>query len=339
MSEGIAALPAPAMDQMAGGGIVAFAEGDLVNEEEDLKYQNMIQRQREAAGITGPANTGYKEFMASQVAGLPAMKEQAKGQMMMDYFSNLGTQPGGALFAGLKAAKEVGPQFKATADKVRKAEMDLMKGQADLEQADRLEKLGLVDKANALRDKYDDRAAAYKRTMDAANVQARASMASANRATDLDRDAEAYFNLLVGEGMDAKDPKTRALARQKAREGANPYAQGKLDLQAEAAITKREEAELAPLRTRLTLADEKDKPGILAEIEAAKQKIRADITKVATPSGTGAPAPAVPSAQKAPDISTVTGAPKGSTIGAFVQGKGFEVKDKGGNLIGYAQGK
>jgi hypothetical protein len=298
MSEGIAALPAPAMDQMASGGIVAFAEGDLVNEEEDLKYQNMIQRQREAAGITGPANTKFKEFMAAEVGALPGMKEQAKGQMMMDYFSNFGTQPGGALFAGLKAAKEVGPQFKATADKVRKAEMDLMKGQADLEQADRLEKLGLVDKANALRDKYDDRAAAYKRTMDAANIQAEASRANANRATDLDRDAEAYFNLLVGEGMNPNDPKTRALARQKAREGANPYAQGRLDLQAEAAITAREngDSQLKALRTQLAIADDKDKPKIMADMEARRQQIRAEITKTpATPApGTGAPAPAVP---------------------------------------------
>jgi hypothetical protein len=296
MSEGIAALPAPAMDQMASGGIVAFAEGDLVSEDEDLKYQNMIQRQREAAGITEPANTKFKEFMASQVGALPAMKEQAKGQMMMDYFSNFGTQPGGALFAGLKAAKEVSPQFKATADKLRKAEMDLMKGQADLEQADRLEKLGLVDKANALRDKYDDRAAAYKRTMDAANIQAEASRANANRATDLDRDAEAYFNLLVAEGMDPNAPKTRALARQKAREGANPYAQGKLDLQAEAAITAREngDSQLKALRTQLAIADDKDKPKIMADMEARRQQIRAEITKTAPAPGTGAPAPAVP---------------------------------------------
>jgi hypothetical protein len=141
--------------------------------------------------------------------------------------------------------------------------------------------------------------------------------------------------------MDAKDPKTRALARQKAREGANPYAQGKLDLQAEAAITAREkdDSQLKALRTQLAIADDKDKPKIMADMEARRQQIRAEITKAAPAPGTGAPAPAVPSAQKAPDISTVTGAPKGSTIGSFVQGKGFEVKDKGGNLIGYAQGK
>jgi len=338
MSEGIAALPAPAMDQMASGGIVAFAEGDLVNDEEDLKYQNMIQRQREAAGITGPANTKFKEFMAAEVGALPGMKEQAKGQMMMDYFSNYGTQPGGALFAGLKAAKEVGPQFKATADKVRKAEMDLMKGQADLEQADRLEKLGLVDKANDLRNKYDDRAAAYKRTMDAARVQAQASTANAARPTDADKRIETIRQAIIAKlpedqrAAALKNPAITAEAQSQYFQSLN-LAGAKLDIATINAITAREEKdpELKALRTRLSMADDKDVPGILASIDAAKQRVRAEVTN--------APAPAVPGAQKAPDISTVTGAPKGSTIGSFVQGKGFEVKDKGGNLIGYAQGK
>jgi hypothetical protein len=39
----------------------------------------------------------------------------------------------------------------------------------------------------------------------------------------------------------------------------------------------------------------------------------------------------------APDISTVKGAPKGATIGTMVQGKGYEVKDSSGKVIGYAQ--
>jgi hypothetical protein len=344
MSEGIAALPAPAMDQMASGGIVAFSEGDQV-EDPDLKYQNMIQRQREAAGVTGPANTKFKEFMAAEVGALPGMKEQAKGQMMMDYFSNFGTQPGGALFAGLKAAKEVGPQFKATADKVRKAEMDLMKGQADLEQADRLEKLGLVDKANALRDKYDDRAAAYKRTMDAANVQARATMANSARPTDADKRIETIRQAIIAKlpedqrAAALKNPAITAEAQSQYFQSLN-LAGAKLDIATVNAITAREEKDdaLRALRIRLSTADDKDMPGIMAAMEARKQQIRAEVTNAPAP-GTGAPAPAVPSAQKAPDISTVTGAPKGSTIGSFVQGKGFEVKDKGGNLIGYAQGK
>jgi hypothetical protein len=194
MSEGIAALPAPAMDQMAGGGIVAFAEGDLVDE--DLQYLDLAEKQQKAAleraGITGGPNAKFKEFMASQVGALPAMKDQAKGQMMMDYFSNFGTQPGSALFAGLKAAKEVGPQFKATADKVRKAEMDLMKGQADLEQADRLEGLGLLKQANELRKQSEDRIS-------------RENIANAKGAGNMTNYAQNYLQERVTAG-DNRDP-------------------------------------------------------------------------------------------------------------------------------------
>jgi hypothetical protein len=208
ISEGIAALPAPAMDQMAGGGIVAFAgpDGSQV-EDEELKYLDLAEKQQKAAleraGITGGPNAKFKEFMASQVGALPAMKDQAKGQMLMDYFSNFGTQPGGGLLAGLKAAKEVGPQFKATTDKVRKAEMDLMKGQADLEQADRLEGLGLLKQANELRKQSEDRISREK-------------VAAARGPTDLMGYAQTYLaervdggdtrnpNVILREGMDIK---------------------------------------------------------------------------------------------------------------------------------------
>lgn len=40
---------------------------------------------------------------------------------------------------------------------------------------------------------------------------------------------------------------------------------------------------------------------------------------------------------KPPTIESVSGAPKGSMIGTFVQGKGYEVKDASGKVIGYAQ--
>lgn len=38
-----------------------------------------------------------------------------------------------------------------------------------------------------------------------------------------------------------------------------------------------------------------------------------------------------------PSIGTVTGAPAGAAIGSFVAGKGWQVKDKSGKVIGYAQ--
>lgn len=58
--------------------------------------------------------------------------------------------------------------------------------------------------------------------------------------------------------------------------------------------------------------------------------------------GGGAPAaPAAPAAapagNRAPDISKIKGAPSGSTVGAFVAGKGWEIKGKDGTLLGYAK--
>lgn len=48
-------------------------------------------------------------------------------------------------------------------------------------------------------------------------------------------------------------------------------------------------------------------------------------------------APAAPSALKTkPDISSVQGAPSGSSVGNYVTGKGWEIKDSKGKLIGYA---
>lgn len=44
-------------------------------------------------------------------------------------------------------------------------------------------------------------------------------------------------------------------------------------------------------------------------------------------------------AGKPPDISMIQGAPKGSKIGEYVQGKGYEIKDSKGKLLGYAQGQ
>jgi hypothetical protein len=55
-----------------------------------------------------------------------------------------------------------------------------------------------------------------------------------------------------------------------------------------------------------------------------------------TPGG-NAPAAAPAVATKTPDIASVAGAPKGSKIGKMVTGKGHEVIDASGKLIGYAQ--
>jgi hypothetical protein len=49
-----------------------------------------------------------------------------------------------------------------------------------------------------------------------------------------------------------------------------------------------------------------------------------------------AAAPGAAAGRTRPDISRITGAPSGSSVGNFVQGKGWEIKDRSGKLIGYA---
>jgi len=91
-------------------------------------------------------------------------------------------------------------------------------------------------------------------------------------------------------------------------------------------------------------ANRKDKTG-----KAAKEIIDRVRKELAPEYGVplSAPAPAAPAAPAAPkkdaapaakpDISKVDGAPAGSTVGKAVAGKGWEVKDKSGKLIGYVQ--
>lgn len=106
-----------------------------------------------------------------------------------------------------------------------------------------------------------------------------------------------------------------------------------------------QKAELAPLKRDMEkAADEvaKARPSQLAAAEARAQAARdAYDKKVAEFGGERQKPAATKSAVKdnpttKPSISSIAGAPSGSSIGAFVGGKGWEVRS-GGKLIGYAK--
>jgi hypothetical protein len=271
MNEGIAALPAPSMDGLAGGGIVAFAgpDGSQVEEDPDLKYLDLAEKQRNAAleraGITGAPNAKYKEFVAKQIAGQAGEKEAQKGLMMMDYFSNLGTQVGPLGYAALKAAKETTPSFRTGLQSIKKAEADVMKSQGDLEQADRLEALGLNKEASDLR----KNAEANEKALEVAKINARAHMASANRPSDLDKTTKAVFDDLVAKGADPKSPATMAQARTQAI-SMTGMAGGKLGINMEAKIGAEHKNIDAKYATPLLMAETD------AERKAIQDKITAE---------------------------------------------------------------
>jgi hypothetical protein len=343
-NEGIAALPAPSMDGLAGGGIVAFAgpDGSQVEEDPDLKYLDLAEKQQKAAleraGITGAPNAKYKEFIDKQIAGLGGEKDTQKGLMMMDYFSNLGTQTGPLGYAALKAARETTPSFRSGLQSIKKAEADVMKSQADLQQADRLEALGLNKEANDLR----KNAEANEKALEVAKINAAAHIKAAGMSTGRPSDADKRIET-IRQAIIAKLPEEQRAAALKdptiTAQAQSQYFQesgltgAKLDAKTTTDINKIIDERLGTLKLQI---DATKDPIKKAELENKYNievgKIYRDFNKPPPAATPGENAP-----PKAPDISTIKGAPEGSSIGNYVQGKGYEIKDKGGKLVGYAQ--
>ena len=279
MSEGIAALPAPSMDSMAGGGIIAFAgpDGSQV-EDEDLQYLNLAEKQQKAAleraGITGAPNAKYKEFIDKQISGLGADKESQKGLMMMDYFSNLGTQTGPLGYAALKAARETTPSFRTGLQSIKKAEADVMKSQAELQNADRLEALGLNKEASALRKDAE----ANKKALEVAKINAEAHLKAAgmtaSRPDSIDKSEKIFLKQMLDAGA-PDNADTRAAARQKAL-AASGLAGPKLGVNMEAKIGAEHKNIDAAYATRLLMAETDAER---KQLEADKQKEKNAVTK------------------------------------------------------------
>jgi uncharacterized protein YdcH (DUF465 family) len=76
-------------------------------------------------------------------------------------------------------------------------------------------------------------------------------------------------------------------------------------------------------------------------LAAARDRLMAWEAKGGSDTAPAAPAPsggAKPAAEKAPpkpDIASVKGVPSGSSVGNFVAGRGYEVKDRSGKVLGY----
>jgi hypothetical protein len=76
-------------------------------------------------------------------------------------------------------------------------------------------------------------------------------------------------------------------------------------------------------------------------VAAARDRLTAWEAKGGSDTAPAAPAPsggAKPAAEKAPpkpDIASVKGVPSGSSVGNFVAGRGYEVKDRSGKVLGY----
>jgi hypothetical protein len=317
----------------AGGGIVAFANEGQVEEDDDeyTKYIANVQRMRERAGVTGsPVDPKLKGMYEERIAGLPGRRESDVGMDMIDFFSRM-NRPGSIVKAATDAAGEALPGIAKRRADLRAEELAATTGLAGLTRDERAEQLGITKEAMALRENELNR----EQKLEAARI------GSAPRDTDLDKTTQAVFNAMIEAGA-PNNATTKAQARQKAIEQTG-LALRKVETQETNALTNAmdKDGELDALNFQLSIASDKKKPEIQQKIDARKEQIRKDLAK-------STPAPAAPAAPKkddkvalapppAPKISTVDGAPDGSKIGTFVNGRGYQVLDKSGKVIGYAQ--
>jgi hypothetical protein len=337
---GLPAAPAGSMDMLsaASGGIVAFAGPDGSQVELDLekefaarqKAAEFVKKQREAAGITAP-KAALADFYAKEQASLADAEKQARGYDLLQFGVNLAAEAGSLPYAAAKAGQRTLPGVISRQEGLRGRRGEVAKGLAEVAEGERLMKAGDITAGNEMFEKGQERLNKEK----IANIQARASMASATRPTDLDKVTKDFLDEMLASGQYQDNAATRAEARRKAI-GAIGGLERKMDIQETTAADKavKDDANIKTMRREQSQYE----PGspehseLQRKIKDREAQIRAGYTKNAP-----APAPSADSTPKPPNISTVTGAPSGASIGTFVAGKGYEVKDKNGRVVGYAQ--
>jgi hypothetical protein len=150
-----------------------------------------MQAEREALGVGD--NKAREELRSQQMAERANMKDEQERQRHMrlaEFFASWGSTPGPVLVAGMNALKQSIPGIVSDEKEAKKARREADKIIYDIDEATRLEKLGMIDKATALKQKAASHAEDYnkyllslqgqresnERALEAAKIQAAASI-------------------------------------------------------------------------------------------------------------------------------------------------------------------
>ena len=153
-----------------------------------------IQAEREALGVG--ENVGRQEFRAQQMAeraNLADEKERQRNMRLAEFFASWASTPGPVLVAGMNALKQSIPNLISDEKEAKKARREADKIIYDIDEATRLEKLGMIDKATAIKEKAASHAEDYnkyllslqgqresnERALEASKIQAKAHTDSA----------------------------------------------------------------------------------------------------------------------------------------------------------------
>jgi len=187
---------------MAGGGIIAFVDEGVVpppaaqptakSSIED--FAKSIEQSRKGLGVTDAPRKAEAALVEKRLAELPDQESQQKYLTALNFFTRMGTTPGGVMTAGMTAAKETAPELGALLSKQAEVRNGLAKTQADIQESDRLERLGLVDKAMAMRttaikeaNDLDQADKEIKGRIDAAKISAAATVQAAGLRSNRDK--------------------------------------------------------------------------------------------------------------------------------------------------------
>lgn len=324
---GVAAGITPQIaDRMAGGGVVAFAEGGASSYLDKLSKLGETDisetpEQREA-GISaampgvekryGPSITApYMEEVKKERAGLAKMSDEGVGLGALAASQAL-LRPGSASRAVAGAMGAFGQEVVKMKKEQREADRLLRQSEITLATAEQARKDGLIGKAESLYDKSQaqkekgldrqigvaEKQATIQAGIENSKRQAAASMASVNKPTDLDKQAQAIYEAKV-----AKDPSiaTNPVKKAEAMSESRATAADQLgrypgSVRADAAAAAAEAKTTTAANAALDKALEGNRPYIVAmqkgDYEEAA-RIRAQVAGVLAsqkPKGEGAPA-------------------------------------------------
>ena len=173
-----------------------------------------IQAEREALGVG--ENVGRQEYRAQQMAERANMKDEQERQRNMrlaEFFASWGSTPGPTLVAGMNALKQSIPNFISDEKDAKKARKEADKIIYDIDEATRLEKLGMIDRATALKEKAALHAEDYNKYL----LTFQSQRESDKRAKEV-ADTQAAASVKHAEIMAASHGKSSAAADKRADE-------------------------------------------------------------------------------------------------------------------------
>jgi len=156
----------------------------------------MAERQalRQSMGVG--ENVAREQYRNEQMAERANLKDEAERQRSMrlaQFFASWGSTPGSTLVAGMTALQKSIPGMIDDAKDAKKAKRDADKIIFDLDNADRLEKIGRIDEATALKEKAADNAQKLNQNLlqYQTSIEGDKSRSESARASDLSRSTSA----------------------------------------------------------------------------------------------------------------------------------------------------